>query len=402
MEYKRQRVQFGWLDLKKRKNGPEVWVLRYRETLADGSKRVPSVIVGSIEEYPTESRARTASMSLLLSINQEKPEGIPVPFGAVIERYLAQELPERNSTASRYRSWLKNYVKPKWVECSLDQIKPLAVEDWLKRLSLAPKSKFHLKNLMPVLFNSAMRWELTPYQLNPMSLVRVKDGSKRKREPKILSAEEFRQMLEHIPEPFRTMCIVAMCMGLRVSEVLGLKWCDIDWEGKRMGIRQSYVYGIPGAVKTPASQRWMPLDRCLAEKLRQHQLRSASSVNTEGWIFANPVTGKPYWPGRIQENWLVPAAERVGLGRIGWHTFRHSHSSLLHALGVDLKVQQELLRHADIRTTMNIYTHAVPAALPLSSLANLQLIVGKGNIGRGGGDRIYQGAESKGTLRNVL
>jgi hypothetical protein len=127
-------------------------------------------------------------------------------------------------------------------------------------------------------------------------------------------------------------------------------------------------------------------------------------MNTEGWIFANPATGKPYWPGRIQENWLVPAAEKVGLGRIGWHTFRHSHSSLLHALGVDLKVQQELLRHADIRTTMNIYTHAVPAALreanskvvrlvlpeqvarelnaPLSSLANLQLIVRKGNIVR--------------------
>jgi hypothetical protein len=192
MEHKRQRVQFGWLDLKKRKNGPEVWVLRYRETLEDGSKRVPSLIVGSIDEYPTESRARTASMSLLLSINQEKPEGVPVSFGAVIERYLAQEIPERNSTASRYQSWLKNYIKPKWAEFPLDQIKPLAVEDWLKKLSLAPKSKSHLKNLMHVLFNTAMRWELIPYQLNPMSLVRVKDGSKRKREPKALSVDEFR------------------------------------------------------------------------------------------------------------------------------------------------------------------------------------------------------------------
>jgi integrase len=103
MEHKRQRVQFGWLDLKKRKNGPEVWVLRCRETLADGSRRVTSVIVGSILKYPTESRARTASMSLLLSIIQGKTEGVPVPFGAVIERYLAQELPERNSTASRCR-----------------------------------------------------------------------------------------------------------------------------------------------------------------------------------------------------------------------------------------------------------------------------------------------------------
>jgi integrase len=137
-------------------------------------------------------------MSLLLSINPERPEGVPVPFGAVIERYLAQELPERNSTAFRYQSWLKNYVKPEWAECLLDQIKPLLVEDWLKKLSLAPKSKSHLKNLMHVLFNAAMRWELIPYQLNPMSLVRVKDGSKRMREPRVLSVDEFLHILEHI------------------------------------------------------------------------------------------------------------------------------------------------------------------------------------------------------------
>jgi len=122
---------------------------------------------------------------------------------------------------------------------------------------------------------------LLPRQLNPMRLVRVIDASRRKREPKALSADEFQQMLEHVPEPFRTMCLIAMRMGLRVSEILGLKWCDVDWEGMRMGIRQSYVYGITGAVKTPASQRWMPLDRSLAEKLRQHQLRSFSPVNTE-------------------------------------------------------------------------------------------------------------------------
>jgi len=375
MEHKRQRVQFGWLDLKKRRNGPEVWVLRYRETLADGSKRVPSLLVGSIEEYPTESKARTASMSLLLSINREKPEGVPVPFGAVIERYLAKELPERNSTASRYQSWLKNYIKPKWAECPVDQIKPLAVEDWLKKLSLAPKSKSHLKNLMHVLFNAAMRWELIPYQLNPMSLVRVKDSSKRKREPIVLSVDEFRGILEHVPEPFRTMCIVAMCMGLRVSEILGLKWCDVDWDRMQMEIRRSYVYGKPGDVKTLASQKCMPLHPSLAEMLRQHRSTHPSPLNWEDWVFANPDTGKPFWPNKVQENWLVPAAEKVGLGRIGWHTFRHSHSSLLHALGVDLKVQQELLRHADIRTTMNIYTHAVPAALRKANSKVVRLVL---------------------------
>src|SRR6266487_2238582 len=66
--------------------------------------------------------------------------------------YLAEEIPERISTASRYRCWLKNHVEPKWRDYPIEQIKPLLVEDWLKKLNLAPKSKSHLKNLMRVLF----------------------------------------------------------------------------------------------------------------------------------------------------------------------------------------------------------------------------------------------------------
>jgi len=375
MEHKRQRVQFGWVCLKARKKGPDVWVLRYRENLSNGVTTKRSAIIGTVQEFLNESQARKAALSWLFSMNAETSSGTLVSFGAVIRRYLAEEIPARISTASRYRCWLKNHVEPKWRDYPIEQIKPLLVEDWLKKLDLAPKSKSHLKNLMRVLFNAAMRWELIPYQHNPMSLVRVKDSSKRQRQPKALSVEEFRKLLEHVPEPFRTMCIVAMCLGLRVSEILGLKWKDIDWEGLRLAVRQAYVYGQEGELKTQASQRWMPLDRLLAEKLREHKKKFASFGNSETWVFANPETGRPYWPGRIQENWLVPAAQKAGLGRIGWHTFRHSHSTLLHALGVDLKVQQELLRHADVRTTMNIYTQAVPTALREANSKVVRLVL---------------------------
>jgi integrase len=65
----------------------------------------------------------------------------------------------------------------------------------------------------------------------------------------------------------------------------------------------------------------------------------------------------------------------MGIGRIGWQTFRHSHSTMLHAQGVDLKVQQELLRHADIRTTMNVYTQAVPTALRETNCKVVRLVI---------------------------
>ena len=90
MEHKRQRFQFGWLNLKKRRNGPELWVLRYRKTLENGRTRTPSVIIGTVNEYPTESQARKASASYLLSMNDQKPPGVSVSFGAVLQRYLTE------------------------------------------------------------------------------------------------------------------------------------------------------------------------------------------------------------------------------------------------------------------------------------------------------------------------
>jgi site-specific recombinase XerD len=71
----------------------------------------------------------------------------------------------------------------------------------------------------------------------------------------------------------------------------------------------------------------------------------------------------PKWTtSECQNHHLKPAATTAEIGKIGWHTFRHTYSTMLRSLGVDVKVQQELLRHADIQTTMNIYTQAVSDA----------------------------------------
>jgi hypothetical protein len=94
-------------------------------------------------------------MSFMLSINNKKPPELSVSFGALMQRYLAEELPERHSTSSRYRCWMKNHMEPKWRDFPIERIKPLLVEDWLKKLVLAPKSKAHLKTLMHILFNAA-------------------------------------------------------------------------------------------------------------------------------------------------------------------------------------------------------------------------------------------------------
>jgi integrase len=86
----------------------------------------------------------------------------------------------------------------------------------------------------------------------------------------------------------------------------------------------------------------------------------------------------PSHPWSAQRRWLLRAGEKVGVGRLGWHAFRHTYSTLLNEHGTNVKVQQELLRHADIRTTMNIYTRAVPERLRKANSKLVRLLLPTG------------------------
>ena len=101
------------------------------------------------------------------------------------------------------------------------------------------------------------------------------------------------------------------------------------------------------------------MDPDLAEMLLVHKAQCCYSADSD-YVFAGS-TGKPRWPDTILADHLKPAAVKAGIGNIGWHTFRHTYSTLLHALGAKPAVQKELLRHADIQTTLNIYTQAISA-----------------------------------------
>ncbi len=91
-----------------------------------------------------------------------------------------------------------------------------------------------------------------------------------------------------------------------------------------------------------------------------HKITAPYTADSD-FAFAG-ATGKPPWPDGILTDHQKPAAAKAGIqGKVGWHTFRHSYSTLLHALGTTLAIQKELLRHSDVQTTLNIYTQAVSA-----------------------------------------
>ena len=151
---------------------------------------------------------------------------------------------------------------------------------------------------------------------------------------------------------------LAACLGLRASEIVGLEWGDLNWENLTLLVRRSVVHGRVGETKTEASRLPLPVDPRLADAFQENLGRSVHRGPSD-FVFANRA-GKPRWQESILQRQINPAALRAGIGKIGWHTFRHSYSSLLRRVGADIKVQQELLRHSTIQSTMNVYTQAMP------------------------------------------
>jgi integrase len=345
---------------KERKDGRKVWEFRFYHMDAQGRRRRKSVTIGPVTKYPTESAARksAAVQSLLLRINSESPhQGITPPsFGAVIARYEEEEMPERHSTSTSYRSLINKHIRPRWSAIQLRGVKSMAVEDWLKALSLAPKTKSHIRSLMHTIFQCANRWELT--DTNPIELVRVRGGSKRLHPPRILSPEEFCLIPPIIVEPYRTQVWIAGCLGLRPSEIMALRWSDFDLDTLTVLIDRGVVHGRVADAKTEYSKDRVPLDSSLAEILLKHKERC--QFTAEDWVFANPRTGRPYHQDSIQQDHIRKAGLAAGLGEgIGWKTFRHSYRSWLDDTGAPLTVQKELMRHASIQTTMNVYGKAM-------------------------------------------
>ena len=179
----------------------------------------------------------------------------------------------------------------------------------------------------------------------------------------ILSPNEVQKLIAVLSIRERTLVLLAFGTGPRMSELFGLKWHDIDFHRNQISVTRSIVFQVAGPCKTEASQKPVPLDSRLAEALKVWRDDMKYS-KAEDWVFASPATRgrRPYWGQCLMRTIIRPAAAKIGIAQhIGWHTFRHTYSSLLRANKTDIKVTQELLRHASSRVTLDTYTRAVTA-----------------------------------------
>src|SRR5215831_2639110 len=260
------------------------------------------------------------------------------------------------STMATIDGYLKNWILPAWGSHLLNEVKAVDVETWLGELDLAPGSKKKLRDIMHLLYEHGIRYEFT--ERNPIS--KVRQSGKRLSTPTRLDVNQLRRLLAALQNRERLMVLLDFGTGLRRSELSGLKWSDISFEDKALTPSRSIVAQHVGDVKTEASGKAIPLDDTLIEELLLW--RAETPYADDGnYVFASTKRkGKqPYWMSKIMQIYIKPVAAKLAIPLKGWHTLRHSYTTLLRQNGNDPKVVQDLLRHASYQVTANIYDSAV-------------------------------------------
>jgi integrase len=363
------RYQHGHIRCRKRKNGSSCWEFMWREQDSSGKRKRRTSIIGTIERYPTKELAQTAVNGLRMRINEERNRqpNYVIKVNDLIDHYIATELATgetRHSHATRiiYREFLIRWIKPRWGTFNVTEVRTIAVETWLRELrrrdgeDLANATKAKIRNVMSVLFNHAIRYEWL--EKNPISLVR--QSAQRRLIPPVLEPDEVQCLLAQLENPFRAMVLLDVTTGLRRSELFALKWKDIDFSNLLIGIKRSIFLGVVGRGKNETSRQSVPLSLNVAADLWLWK-ETSRYAEPDDWVFASPRTkgNQPLRPEGVLSKIIRSAAVRAGIRkRIGWHTFRHTYSSTLIANGENVKVVQELMRHASSRFTLEVYTQA--------------------------------------------
>jgi integrase len=161
---------------------------------------------------------------------------------------------------------------------------------------------------------------------NPISLVVNKGASRRVRKARSLTVEQFHALLTELREPFATLALLCVCLGLRISEALALKWEDVDWLQSRVSIRRGIVNQRVDDCKTEGSAKTFLLADDLLARLKAW--KQASTFRDAGdWIFASPFKiGRlpiSYTGTRVE---LARASVAAGLGHVSTHAFRHTYA----------------------------------------------------------------------------
>ena len=330
------------------------WFLMYRTPIVEGGqhrmKQVVKRLAPCSDQYRSESSVRPLAEEILGPINAgtARPESTQT-VKQFLEHYLSVcDARLRPSTCKGYRDMFK-LVEPHLDHIALRNFHTPEA-DKLMKAATSDKQRAHtthrnLKSFLSGAFKYAKRTGAVSE--NPVRDAEIPRG-KAKGDRAAYTLDEISAMLKVFPEPSRTVVLTVALTGLRVSELKGLRWEDFD--GDSLLIQRSVWSGKVADTKTLASKAFIPIVPQLMEALAEHKRRNAGAE----YVFQGG-TGKPLRTENLLRRQMQEPMEKAGISWRGWHPFRYGVGTTLRALGVDIKLIQQILRHSDQRLTMDFY-----------------------------------------------
>jgi integrase len=359
----------------KRKNG--TWSGAAHVLAPDGARKRRTVY--------GHTKAEVASK--LRDLQTQTEDGVPAAVsGWTVRSYSAYWLEHiapntlRPTTLANYDWILKKHVLPAVGGKKLEQLTPQNVRELHTAVARTGVSA-HTVRLAHAVLRSILSEAAREQHIarNVASLVRAPKIEHVEVEP--WTAQEASTFLDSSRDSqFAQLYVVALTLGLRRGEILGLRWADINPERTQLRVRQTAHragagQGITiGPTKTARSKRTLPLPEKTATALRarasiqQADLRAAG----DGWVDTGLVftttLGTPIEPSNLRRTFDKDIAT-AGVRRIRFHDMRHTCASLLLAQGVQMRVVMEVLGHSNMAITSDIYSHVAPTTLRSASEA---------------------------------
>lgn len=292
------------------------------------------------------------------------------------------------SSLQNYKGRFDCHICPHIGEVKVQELTPAMLDKWIHNLQKAGLA-YNTISATQALLHNALNYAVYPAQLissNPAAYIKVPKNAPRNVVKRyIITPEQYAALLAKYPfgSPYHIPLMLLYHTGMRIGEVLGLCWADVDFAAKRINVNRQLTYRNKHGYcitepKTESSKRYILIDDCLLAELRHWQARQAENEKQRGDCYVYIYREDNGHIIRQSKGLPVPAAERVALvctdkmGRLllkeytarllareglNAHSFRHTHTTILAESGVPAKAIAGRLGHANVTITQNLYTH---------------------------------------------
>ena len=357
----RKHYQHGSIFKRGKRN--KVWVARFREPVIGANGEAEFVrrseILGTIADLPTRRDAELVLSDRLRRLNSADyhPRSC-CSFRSFVQEWEEQTYPTlKYATQEHYKYVVKIHLLPAFGDVQLRLITRESIQKVLVgklREGLSWSTVRHCRTTLGTILGTAEVWGYI--EDNPVRKTRL---PRRGLQPEktILTPEQLGSLLEKLLEPSRSLVWLLVLTGLRIGELLALRWQDVDLQTGFLRVSRTLYEGRFDEPKTRSSNRTVPLSAKGVEILASVRPKEPK---LDDLVFCSK-RGTPLCRRNLRNRQLDPICEELKIPKIGWHSLRHSNATLLDAVGTPLGTVQKLLGHSSSDITRGTYIHALPA-----------------------------------------